>query len=914
MFLTIENSLPDSLKTVALKTFGGLLLGLAVLMNTPLSLATERVILQLRWDHQFQFAGYYAAQWQGYYREAGLAVELRSAIPGEGKILNAIEEVAHGHADFGIGGADILLARDKGIPLTVLATLFQHSAAEFYARPGTIQDFPADLTRLRVVRRVNDLVDIEFQALLVAEGIDPALINPYPLELTRGYLYLLAHHQVDLVPGYDIGTPHEAQRIGLKVDRFRPSDFGINFYGDSLFTHQRVLDRNPDLVEHFVSASLRGWRYALEHPQEIAERIIHEFKPAFPIADYASFIHFQTEEVRKLTLFPVVEPGHINPQRWQMMHTLLKKAGLVSAELDLNRFIFDPQRRRREYSEWLDGVLQYSLGLAALAMLGFVLWTRTLRHMMIIKTAALRRSEQTLRENQERLQAIADYTYDWESWFSPGGKPLWINPGVERQTGYSVAECLAMSDYPLPLVHPDDRAAVAQRLQEASAGTTANDVEFRIARKDHRIGWAAASWQPIYNARRQPLGFRISVRDITERKQATRDNQRMRAYLKHIVDAMPSLVIGVNLDGQISEWNRSAEQVTGLTVEQAKGCSIAALFPQFDLLDKVSEAIHDRRPIPGERFTTESHGEIRHVDVMVYPLLVQEQPMGVVIRIDDVTERVRLEQMLVQTDKMLSVGGLAAGVAHELNNPLSIVLQGSQNILRRLSPDLPGNRRTAEEVGVKLEHVRDYLEKSRILNFLKSMHQAAQRATRIVADMMTFSDYRRVDFVPTRVEEMLDNAVHFVNEDDELKQRYRLAQIHIKRDYDPTLGPVKCNRTAMEQVFLNLIKNAAQALAERARPLPCLTLRTYRKDEWACIEIEDNGPGLDGKVRSHLFEPFFTTKPPGVGTGLGLSVSYFIVHQQHGGQILVSSPPGQGACFTVCLPLPQKHRHLSGAA
>lgn len=124
-------------------------------------------------------------------------------------------------------------------------------------------------------------------------------------------------------------------------------------------------------------------------------------------------------------------------------------------------------------------------------------------------------------QKTERLfETIANYTYDWETWFSVEGRPLWINPAVERMTGYSVADCLALPDYPLPLIHGDDRAAIGRYLASAAHGSSDNDVEFRIQRKDGTCGWGAVSWQPILDEDERPMGFRTSVRDITVRKEA----------------------------------------------------------------------------------------------------------------------------------------------------------------------------------------------------------------------------------------------------------------------------------------------------------------------------------------------------------------------------------------------------------
>ena len=292
-----------------------------------------------------------------------------------------------------------------------------------------------------------------------------------------------------------------------------------------------------------------------------------------------------------------------------------------------------------------------------------------------------------------------------------------------------------------------------------------------------------------------------------------------------------------------------------------------------------------------------------YADVMVYPLLA-DGSAGAVIRIDDITSRVRIEQMMVQTEKMMSVGGLAAGMAHEINNPLSGVLQSSQNILRRLSPDLEANRRTAEALGVDLERMYRYLEERGILEFVNTIQQSASRASHIVADMLAYSRSTTTDFQPARVEDMLDTVVRLAASDYDLKKKYDFKQVEIVHDLDPELETLVCDHTEIEQVLLNLVKNAAQAMAEGGTPPPHrIILRTRREGEYGRIEVQDNGPGIDKQTQRRVFEPFFTTKAVGVGTGLGLSVSYFIITDQHKGTIDVSSTPGKGTCFTIRLPL-----------
>jgi len=150
-------------------------------------------------------------------------------------------------------------------------------------------------------------------------------------------------------------------------------------------------------------------------------------------------------------------------------------------------------------------------------------------------------------------------------------------------------------------------------------------------------------------------------------------------------------------------------------------------------------------------------------------------------------------------------------------------------------------------------------------------------------------------------------VVRLAASDYDLKKKYDFKQVEIVRDFDPALELVVCDHTEIEQVFLNLVKNAAQAMGRSKSPLPHrITLRTRKDEEYARIEVEDNGPGMDEQTRRRVFEPFFTTKAVGEGTGLGLSVSYFMVTEQHKGTIDVTSTPGEGTCFTVRLPLHHK--------
>jgi signal transduction histidine kinase len=230
-------------------------------------------------------------------------------------------------------------------------------------------------------------------------------------------------------------------------------------------------------------------------------------------------------------------------------------------------------------------------------------------------------------------------------------------------------------------------------------------------------------------------------------------------------------------------------------------------------------------------------------------------------------------------------------------------LQATQNVLRRISPELDKNQRLAAELGLDLGLLQRYLEQREVFHFLGSIHEAGARAGKIVSDMLSFSRRSELSFSYTDIDDLLDTVVRLASSDYDLKKRYDFRRIKIHKDYDPTLTQIKCDKTEIEQVVLNLVKNAAQAMSSVETPHPTITLRTRREPNYACIEVQDNGPGMEERIRKRVFEPFFTTKEVGFGTGLGLSVSYFIVTEQHRGALSVISKPNEGTRFFMRLPL-----------
>jgi|GEM_PF-3338378 len=427
--------------------------------------------------------------------------------------------------------------------------------------------------------------------------------------------------------------------------------------------------------------------------------------------------------------------------------------------------------------------------------------------------------------------------------------------------------------------------------------------ERRFLRRDRSRVWVGLNVSLVRDAGGAKY-FIAVIEDISERVSALEALDAAQTYLKNILDSMPSAIVGVDSLGRVTHWNRAAADLPGARCVDGRGLDLSAACPRLaKQIEQFLPAVREGRPAVLERQTLREGDEVRYEDVLLYPLATSGD-QGMVVRVDDATDRVRLEEMMIQSEKMMSVGGLAAGMAHEINNPLSGMLQSVQVVQMYLDPGLEANQRVAAECGLDLEALHAYLEKRKALRFLQGIQDSGQRAAKIVANMLEFSrrSESKRSFVDLNV--LVDKAVELAASDYDLRINYDFRRVEIVRDCEAALPATPCAALEIEQVLLNLLKNAAQAMArDTALAPPRITLRTRRESSHVRIEVEDNGPGMSESVRKRVFEPFFTTKPPGQGTGLGLSVSYFIVVTNHKGTMSVVSAPGKGTTFIVRLPV-----------
>ncbi len=261
---------------------------------------------------------------------------------------------------------------------------------------------------------------------------------------------------------------------------------------------------------------------------------------------------------------------------------------------------------------------------------------------------------------------------------------------------------------------------------------------------------------------------------------------------------------------------------------------------------------------------------------------------------------------LIHADRLATLGSMTASVAHEIRNPLSAILSNIQIIYKRLTENYPKNQLAAKKCNTTLDTIKAYVEERDLITSFKSISASAERMDRILHNMLTFSRKSEPKLEPNNLEDLLEKAIELLTDDRAFVKETNFNDIVIHREYCASMPKISCEPSRMEQVFLNILKNGTQAMADYKRKnkeKPQFTLRLKKQDAYVLVEIEDNGPGMNKTTQKRIFEPFFTTKSIKKGTGLGLSICETIIKENHNGSLFVESNIGKGTKFTIKLPM-----------
>ena len=522
-----------------------------------------------------------------------------------------------------------------------------------------------------------------------------------------------------------------------------------------------------------------------------------------------------------------------------------------------------------------------------------------------------------LEESRERLQ-IAFGVLNAGSWsYYPQTQIAYFSPEWFTMLGYQPDEFEHTYDTWATLVHPEDLPTVVETLQRflESRSRDIYEAEFRMLAKGGTWSWTLGRGRTFeWDENGSPYRMIGANFDVTAYKETQAALEESENLFRAIFNQTYQFTGLLDRNGRLIKANQAALSFVGKEENEVFGMPFVETpwWPDRDKnrqeLKKLIEAALSGKVCRKEVVNLDEHGNEHLVDFTISPFRNDD---GVITHLmaeaRDVTELKLMRETMVQTEKMMSLGGLAAGMAHEINNPLSIILQGIDNIQRRTLDRLPDNLDAAREYGLSFDRLEKYLEKRNVYRSIEAVKNAANRAAKIVENMLEFSRQDETSNVLRDINHIIEKAISLAQTEYDLKKKYDFRSINIVKEFQP-LPAVAVTETEIEQVVLNLLRNSAQSMREAGRENPTIQVRTRAKTGCAVIEVEDNGAGIKPEIRQRIFEPFFTTKAVGEGTGLGLSVSYYIIVNRHNGDIRVESEHGKWTRFTIELPIKKNEK------
>jgi PAS domain S-box-containing protein len=511
----------------------------------------QKVKLQLKWMHQFEFAGYYAAIEKGFYKDAGIDVEL--LLPDS--LLNPIESVHSGKADFGITDSGILLARSQNKKMVVLASIFQHSPNVIVVpKESGIKE--ASQLKGKTIALESD--SSEIIAFLNKSKVFPKREEIVPLEFDA---VQILNKKADAISAYITDEPYAFDSIGFKYNILEPRHNGIDFYGDILFTSEKLIKTDPELVENFRQASLKGWHYALDHPYEliflIQTKYSHRHSP--------EHLKFEMGKMNELIQEELFEIGYSNPVRWQRILGEYQKIGLISKDFTIDGLLY--QNQIKPFIIPWKLVSTFLLILSAISLLAYVFYRNSRNLKKEIEDRQKIQAE--LAKSEALYRSILNASPDAICITDLEGNIEFASPQAEKLFGYNTDQILHQ-----PLVkyiHPDDHQKAMKSIHLMFSGDFTGSAEYRGIKSNGQLFYIESNGEFIRNIDGSPEKMIFVTRDVSDRKMAEEKLQQSEERFRQIVEQSQTVIWEVDANGLYTYVSPMSMNVWGYSPEELAG-------------------------------------------------------------------------------------------------------------------------------------------------------------------------------------------------------------------------------------------------------------------------------------------------------------------------------------------------------
>jgi PAS domain S-box-containing protein len=488
----------------------------------------------------------------------------------------------------------------------------------------------------------------------------------------------------------------------------------------------------------------------------------------------------------------------------------------------------------------------------------------------VVGVSGLARDVTEEREKERRFTELFETLQEGVYFSTPDGKLLDGNAALAQILGYESKEELLSLD-PRALNSDPNESPVLGRTAEDQGGIRTREI--RLHRKNGTLGVFLDASRAVWDAAGKIVRYQGTLVDVTERREMEKALRRQEEFQRDLLESFPDLILVIDLNGRYSFVSSRIHDLLGYKPEDLLGKKVEEEQDYSPELLALYRDLTTGRKMFGSCDCNARHhdGSWRTTRASASPLFDAEKKLsGAIVSVRDITVEKKLEQQIIQSERLAAMGQMIGGFAHELNNPLTSIL-GMSELLQE---------------GEATESVRKQMV---------VLQQQARRAAEIVQNLMYFSRPPAPGKSPINLAELVQRTLHL--------HAYSLRKSNITIDFlkENSVPPVSGDAHQLMQVFLNLILNSEQAMRE-VRDRGTLRIRLEKTEKSVSVVFQDDGPGIPPDILPNIFDPFYTTKRPGRGTGLGLSICKAIL-REHNGNVEATSGPGGGAVFTVTLPV-----------
>ncbi|WP_421919680.1 ABC transporter substrate-binding protein [Marinifilum sp.] len=829
----------------------------------------DKVRVQLKHYHQFQFAGYYAALHKGFYKNEGLDVKII-----EGGTFNVVDIVLNGDADYGISSIDILIERINNKPVVLLASIFQSSPSIFLSLKESKINTAHDLINKKVML-LKEFRNPELLAIFYKEGIRFDDL----LRLSTTYdINDLINGKTDVINAYLTNEPYFLKEKNIPYSIISPKNYGIDFYGDGIFTTEEEINKNPERVDAFIRASKLGWEYALSNPDEIIDILIN----IYGVKKSKEHLKFESEQIKKLILNDYIEIGHINPGRLDNIAKICAQMGMISPNYNLDGFIYQPEQFKTPRTLKLAIIiLVIIISIAAIILLYLFIFTKQLKKAVASQTTDISRKNQELIKSEKRFREVIENLPLGAILVE--GEQLFTNKKVLEITEYTNSEIPNIEKWFSILYKKDKdvnyqiyKSHIQASLNKSLISTITTkfgltkQVEFHAYSFDNKEIWL--------------------MNDITQRIRTEHDLIASEYKLRTYIEESPMGLVIFSSNTKVTFTNPAFLKLLDIDSETKVDYFIRDFFSPLQLaknIELMNQLISNGK-VQGEVL-------LRSIKNKNFPVFIsavklsENEFLGFVMDISPLkTVENELKIALKkaeESDRLKSA--FLANMSHEIRTPMNGILGFSKLLLK------------------------DNLPKSKKEQYIDILNQNGKQLLEIINNIIDISylEVKQLKITNTSFSiSKLFNDLNTFFKVEKLKYHKENINISFNNQVPQELDMIESDIGKIKQVLINLINNALKFTKEGF-----VKVGVTLTNSELCFVVEDSGIGIPKQKQDIIFERFgqienIYTRQFG-GAGLGLPISKGIIELM-GGKLVLSSTENKGSTFCFNIPVKKIEEEL----